>query len=63
MPHCESLAQRHGARGVWEKDGAAVHVIAASFKRQRTTFNDGLKERPRLEESNPMQLRRWDNEA
>ncbi len=28
-----------------------MHVIAASFKRQRTTFSDGLKEREILEES------------
>ena len=32
----------------WEKDDAAVN---ASFMRQRTTFNDDLKERSRLEES------------
>ena len=34
-----------------EKDDAAVREIAASFKRQRTTYSDGLKERARLEES------------
>ena len=34
-----------------EKDDAAVREIAASFKRQRTTHSDSLKERARLEES------------
>ena len=35
----------------WEKDDAAVQEIAESFKRRRTTFIDGLKERARREES------------
>ena len=35
----------------WEEDGAAVQEIAESFKRRRTTFIDGLKERARREES------------
>ena len=39
-------------RNPWAKDDEAVRIIAASFKRQRATFNDGLKERSRLEESN-----------
>ena len=34
----------------WEKDDAAVQEIAESFKRRRTTFTDGLKERARREE-------------
>ena len=39
-------------RNPWEKDDeAAVQEIAASFKRRRTTFSDGLRERARLEES------------
>ena len=35
----------------WAKDDAAVQEIATSFKRRRTTFSDGLRERARLEES------------
>ena len=35
----------------WEKDDAAVRDISTSFKKQRTTFSDGLKERARLEEA------------
>ena len=34
-----------------EKNGTAVQEIAESFKRRRTTFIDGLKERARREES------------
>ena len=33
-----------------EKNDAAVQEIAESFKRRRTTFTDGLKERARREE-------------
>ena len=35
----------------WEKDDAAVRDISTSFKKQRTSFSDGLKERARLEEA------------
>ena len=34
-----------------EKDDAAVRDISTSFKQQRTSFNDGLKERALLEEA------------
>ena len=43
---------QHGLyKNPWEKDDAAVQEIAESFKRRRTTFIDGLKERARREES------------
>ena len=35
----------------WEKDEAAVRDISTSFKKQRTSFNDGLKECALLEEA------------
>ena len=35
----------------WEKDEATVRDISASFKKQRTSFNDGLKERALREEA------------
>ena len=35
----------------WEKDDAAVRDISTSFKKQRTSFSDCLKERARLEEA------------
>ena len=35
----------------WEKDDAAVRDIRTSFKKQRTTFSAGLKERALLEEA------------
>ena len=38
-------------RSPWEKDDAAVRDISSSFKKQRTSFSDGLKERARLEEA------------
>ena len=33
----------------WGKDEATVRDISASFKKQRTSFNDGLKRRAMLE--------------
>ena len=42
---------QHGLyKNPWGKDDAAVQEIAESFKRRRTTFTDGLKERARREE-------------
>ena len=35
----------------WEKDDAAVRDISTSFKKRRTSFTDGLKERALLEEA------------
>ena len=51
---CEwaSIGRRGLYRNPWEKDDAAVQEIAASFKRQRTTFSDGIKERARQDEGN-----------
>ena len=34
----------------WEKDDAAVRDISTSFKKQRTSFNGGLKQRALLDE-------------
>ena len=35
----------------WEKDDAAVCDISTSFKKQCTSFNDGIKQRALLEEA------------
>ena len=50
--HSKRVHYRSGLyKSPWEKDDASVRDISSSFKKQRTSFSDGLKERARLEEA------------